>query len=78
MNVYDRQLENDWRILHHLGLMLQREDHVTRPVKVACAWCDREHGLTPSPDMDQTHGICPKHHAGIKAHLEELRRIERE
>lgn len=33
MNVYDLQLVNDGRILHHLGLMLQRDEHNTaRPV----------------------------------------------
>lgn len=33
MNVYDLQLVNDGRILHRLGLMLQRDEHNTaRPV----------------------------------------------
>lgn len=90
MNVYDRQLIGDHRILRSIGLMLQREENVARPVAAQsgcstnqdntpltrCAWCDREAGVTIKPgDALVSHGICPKHHAGIKANLEELRRI---
>jgi len=77
LNVYDRQLMADHRILHNIGLMLQREEAAPKPVPPSanCAWCDREAGITPHPAMNQSHGICPRHHAGIKANLEELRRM---
>lgn len=59
MNVYDQQLVADGRILHSLGLMLQREE---RPA-VACAWCDQEAGRKPDPSLNQSHGMCPRHYA---------------
>lgn len=34
-NVYDRQLASDGRILHFLGLMLQRDEHNTATIKPA-------------------------------------------
>jgi hypothetical protein len=76
MNIYDHQLENDGRILHHLGLMLVREEHTARPVR--CAWCDAETGRKPDPAMNETHGICTKHRAGMDTELEQLRRKEAE
>jgi hypothetical protein len=39
----------------------------------ACAWCDAEAGIKPHPGMQQSHGICERHLAKIKAQLAELR-----
>ena len=80
MNIYDAALARDGMILHSLGLMLQREENVATPKPlppgVGCAWCDSEAGVALKPGEPlRSHGICPRHHAGIKAHLEELRRI---
>jgi hypothetical protein len=79
LNVYDRQLISDHRILRSIGLMLQREESVATPKPlppiVRCAWCDREAGIKPNPDMNQSHGLCPRHHASIKANLDEMRRM---
>lgn len=73
MNVYDQQLVADGRILHSLGLMLQREE---RPA-VACAWCEAKAGRKPDVSLNQSHGICPAHYAEMVSDLE-LARQERE
>lgn len=66
MNVYDAQLASDGRILHMLGLMLQRDEHGTaRPAPLSpdhrCAWCDAATGRKPVPGANESHGICPGH-----------------
>jgi len=65
-NVYDRQLLSDGRILHHLGIMLQRDEHnvaTPRPCQqVICAWCGADLGIVEvtNPRMANTvtHGVC--------------------
>lgn len=78
-NVYDRQLVNDGRILHHLGVMLARDEHnVARPAPVPaarCAWCDAQSGRKPDPSRQESHGICTKHLAQMNADLEAQRRM---
>ncbi len=77
MNIYDQQLVTDGRILHALGLLLQRDEHGTAtpkplPPGTVCAWCDREQGIVRDPkDGWVSHGICERHlaeqHANIAA-----------
>lgn len=67
-------------ILRRIGLELQRDGACARPIAVtpppvACAWCDQEAGIKPHPGMNQSHGICERHLASIKAHMDELRRM---
>ena len=64
-NVYDRQLASDGRILHHLGIMLKRDEHnVATPKPIAvrvCAWCGCDMGtveVSPAMDATITHGVC--------------------
>lgn len=38
---------------------------------VECSWCNSEFGHVPSP---VSHGICPRHAAGMRAELEQRRR----
>lgn len=76
MNIYDRQLEWDGRILHRLGLMLQRQmdGETVRPVAAAagpvvfrCAWCDQENGVPkPAAGSNVSHGICDRHRLEFK------------
>jgi hypothetical protein len=35
-----------------------------------CAWCAAEAGIKPDSNMNQSHGICERHLAAIKADLE--------
>ena len=79
----NEQLETDGRILHRLGLMLERDDHGTvqpagngvLPV-FRCAWCDAETGRKSDPTMNETHGICTMHKAQMEASLKRLRQQE--
>lgn len=79
-NVYDRQLLADGRLLHHLGIMLQRDEHnVASPAVAAptavCAWCASEAGVAIDPKGPLvSHGICTRHLAQMKSDLESQRR----
>lgn len=44
---------------------------VSRPAESVCAWCAQERGEKPNPDMQQSHTICARHLAAIKADLEQ-------
>ena len=83
MNIYDERLANDGRILHHLGLMLQRDEHGVKSPQstvhspelvVRCAWCDREQNL--KADMLKaervSHGICERHAAAMRSEIEQM------
>jgi hypothetical protein len=82
MNVYDEQLANDGRILHALGLMLQRQESgalAPRPVPVVrCAWCERE-GQSREQKSEipaaTSHGICKRHMGEMKEQVARLHRI---
>lgn len=78
MNVYDRQLMTDGRILHHLGLQLQRDAMnvaTPKPVVSVCAWCDADAGIKRTMDENITHGICDRHKAQmLNPDLESQRR----
>lgn len=75
---FDRQAAGDGRTLRFIGLMLQRDEHgVASPAPVRCAWCDAEAGRKPDLGGNETHGMCPRHHAQTRANLEELRRQRR-
>lgn len=41
-----------------------------------CAWCSAEAGLRPDPGGNQTHTICARHLAAVRADLESRRRAE--
>lgn len=80
MNVYDQQLVTDGRILHALGLMLQRDEGsparhpVATPAALSpghrCAWCDAATGRKPAKGgVPESHGICPGHHDLILAEV---------
>lgn len=69
-NVYDRQLMADGRLLHHLGIMLQRDEHnVATPapstLTPVCAWCDQDAGIKRAREENITHGICARHKAMV-------------
>lgn len=74
-NVYDRQLASDGRILHFLGLQLQRDAMNVATPKPVCAWCDADAGIKRTRDENITHGICDRHKAQVlNPDLESLRR----
>jgi hypothetical protein len=53
------------------------EDGAARPsLPVPCAWCDAEAGIKPNPNMQQSHTVCDRHMAAIKADLERRRLAE--
>ena len=84
MNIYDKQLYDDGRILYHLGLVLQQqhEPKTVRPAAAAsgpefrCAWCDAEAGIPkPAHGSNITHGICARHRESFTAEASARNRI---
>jgi hypothetical protein len=77
MNVYDEQLVNDGRILHALGLILQRQESGAlqpKPVPPRCAWCEQEAGVRPA-NSNRSHGICDRHFAAMKEQVAKWHRL---
>jgi hypothetical protein len=73
-NIYDRQAAISGGTLHHIGLLMQASERKAQALQHRCAWCDQENGSKPDPAGNESHGICQKHLAGMKANLETLRR----
>jgi len=67
---------SDQSILRSLGVRPQRDAlgvATPRPLETVRAWCQRESG--ERPQAHQSHGICPRHLAAMKADLDAQRRI---
>ena len=64
--------------LHFISSALAREERLSapaapaappvQPLRSVCAWCQQERGERPGPH--ESHGICARHLAAMKADLE--------
>lgn len=72
MSVYDRQLAVSGGVLHHIGLLMSRDEgrEARASTGSLCAWCEEEFGRKPPTQQLVSHTICARHLAALKADLE--------